>query len=104
MTTTFRTATTINDYNSDNTLSPAFGVLSEDITKYTNEELQHEWHLSYEVLNDIHYEGKVVIKGMLKEDLDQCCFGKEQFMFALSTWQQRFARAENELERRFLLS
>jgi hypothetical protein len=88
---------------------PTGGVLDEDLSSYSQEKLEHEFHLSYEVLHDIHckyppWNGGVAIKGMLKENPDECKFGREQFLSSLAVWKLRLARAEEELERRYLLS
>ena len=85
-------------------------VLEWDMTELTDAELQHEFDLSYEVLHDIHssfppYNGGVAIKGMLKKirDNDPDAQG-EVFLSAVVVWKKRLQNAEDELERRFLLS
>lgn len=88
---------------------PTGGVLDNDLSTYNQEKLEHEFHLAYEVLHDIHcsyppWNGGVAIPGMLKEDPDKSSFGREQFLSALAVWKLRLARAEEELEKRYLLS
>lgn len=88
---------------------PTTGVFAKDIQLYTQEELEHEYRLSYEILHDVHckyppWNGGVAIPGMLKEDPDKSRFGRETFLDALNTWKARLNRAETELERRYLLS
>jgi hypothetical protein len=89
---------------------PTGGVFNQDITKYTEAELEHEQQLAYEVLNDIHcsyppWNGGVAITGMLKQNPDESSVGREQFLRALETWKLRLKRAEDELlERRLLRS
>lgn len=66
----------------------------------SDEVLQHEYDLCYEVLNDIIIDGEVRIIGMLKNpDLEN-----EMGRAAINVWKTRLMRAETEIERRFLLS
>lgn len=96
--------------NNEDTPSYTGGVFAEDITAYSSEELEHEYELSYEILNDVHcsfppWNGGVAISGLLKQDPDKngIC-SRETFLEALATWKARLKRAEDELERRYLLS
>lgn len=87
---------------------PTGGALDWDMTTLTDAQLEHEFHLAYEVLNDIHcsyppWNGGVAIKGMLKED-DPQKLEDPYWKPALKTWQLRLSNAEQEIERRFLLS
>jgi hypothetical protein len=87
---------------------PTGGALDWDMTTLTDGQLEHEYHLAYEVLNDIYcsyspWNGGVAIKGMLKED-DPKTLNDPNWKSALETWRLRLSNAETEIERRFLLS
>ena len=69
-------------------------MLSEEV-------LQHEYELAYEVLNDIIIDDQIVISGMLKKPLNDM---SDLERHAVGVWKKRLQRAEDELERRFLLS
>lgn len=89
---------------------PTGGMLDKDLSTLTDEALKHEHDLAYEVLHDIHcsyppWDGGVAIKGMLKEVAENSERAQgEQFQWALQVWKLRLKRAEDELERRYLLS
>lgn len=85
-------------------------VTTADLSDISDEQLEHELQLSYEILHDVHctyppYNGGVAIKGMLKELAeDEPISRTDGFKRSLSVWQLRLRRAQEELERRFLLS
>jgi len=83
---------------------PTGGALHWDMTQLTDEQLGHEHHLAYESLYGHTYEGVILIPGLLSPDFDKRNFSSEIIKEALATWTLRFQRAENELERRYLLS
>lgn len=86
------------------------GVFDWDMTSISDEQLQHEYDLAYEVLHDIHcprppWNGGVAIRGMLKEATEDNAHTRSTiFRHALEVWKLRLKRAEDELERRYLLS
>lgn len=69
----------------------------------SNEQLQHEYDLSFEVLNGIYIDGQLVIKGMLFEDITGYP-NQEQFLLALNHWKKRLERATDELMERAIFS
>lgn len=85
-------------------------MLAIDLSIITDEQLEYELQLAYEVLNDVHstyppYNGGVAIKGMLKELAEDSFQSRgTAFIASLATWKFRLCRAQTELERRFLLS
>ena len=86
---------------------PVTEWVMEDLS---DEVLEHELALSYEVLHDIHcsmppYNGGVAIRGMLKELADDTPKSRDpQYRSAVEVWKKRLQRAQDELERRYLLS
>lgn len=69
----------------------------------SNEQLQHEYDLSFEVLNGIYIDGQLVIKGMLFENIDEYP-NRDQFLLALNHWKKRLERATDELMERAIFS
>lgn len=84
---------------------PSGGALDWDMTLLTDSQLEHEYHLAYESLHGHTYQGVVILKGLRDPEyvpLFNC--SEEILNQAKQVWNLRFSRAEDELERRFLLS
>lgn len=84
---------------------PSGGALGWDMTTLTIDQLEYEHHLAYESLYGHTYEGVIVIRGLRDpEFIPPSSFNKDTLDEANKVWTLRFTRAEDELERRFLLS
>ena len=84
---------------------PSGGALDWDMTILSDKQLEYEYHLAYESLYGHTHEGVVVLKGLRDpEYVPPCGFKHATIIEANRVWSLRFSRAENELERRYLLS
>lgn len=84
---------------------PGGSALDWDMTKLTDDQLEYEHHLAYESLYGHKVDGIIRIKGYRDPEYQPPGgFSKEMLSDAESVWTLRFTRAEDELERRFLLS
>ena len=93
-----------NKYELSTRLLPSGGALEWDMTTLTDDQLEHEYRLSYESLYGHTYQGEILIKGLRDPDFDPLNYKKETIEEANRVWSLRFSRAEQELERRYLLS
>lgn len=78
--------------------------LHKSLASLTDEQVQHEYDLCYEILHGVHVDGELLIEGMLHIDADQR-ISPEAFEAARKTWLRRLEVAKMELlERSILLS
>lgn len=85
---------------------PTGGALEWDMTQLTDAQLEHEYQLAYESMYGHTINGVVVIPGFRSPDFDpqDIYWVKDHYDEALAVWTLRLERAEQELERRYLLS
>jgi len=74
-----------------------------DLTVLSDECVQHEYDLCYEILHGVYIEGELLIKGMLFQD-ENFNGNPELFKIALNIWLRRFEVAKMELLERMILS
>ncbi len=83
---------------------PSGGALEWDMTTLTNDQLEYEYELAHESLYGHKVKGEIVLKGFLDPEYKSPYFDKTSLEQAITIWKLRFSRAEDELERRYLLS
>lgn len=74
-----------------------------DLQNLTDEQVQHEYDLCYEILHGVYIDGALIIEGMLHQD-PAVVGNEEEFKIAVRVWQIRLDRATDELMERSLLS
>lgn len=78
--------------------------IHKELIHLSDEQVQHEYDLCYEILHGVYVDGEMLIEGMIYIDPDMHA-NSEQFVIALNTWTRRLEIAKTELlERTFLLS
>lgn len=82
-----------------NNYLPRGSALEWDMTKLTQEQLQYEYDLAYEILHGIYIDGELIIEGMLNIEPNGPMYDE-----ALHVWKLRLSRAQEELVDRQILS
>ena len=84
---------------------PSGGALDWDMTTLTDDQLCYEHELARQSLYGHEVNGEIVLKGFLDPEYQPLfSFSREFLEEAITVWKLRYSRAEDELERRYLLS